>query len=345
MSTRRTRHTMFYPGIAMPLLALLVGGYFFLLPSIAQTATGSITGNVTDPVGAAVPDAAVKAKNQATGESRVTTTNMEGRYILPGLPFGTYEITVQAKGFRSAASKAVVVGPGEAASYNVHLAVGQPAETVEVTGPGRITGREFLGGTESEEPGFGLYSYLLFGSPPSDATRPTYLQVLQAYLKLSKVKDLMKYHLKPEQLNITYLPLTESQPESATAETVLAAYNYDRAIVLLAKLPGGPHTQGPYIVSTSKPLTDQEAVSENFLFQDMSSIPSEVVPLWVDEFLKQSAQKKFWQKRDGPYAALTMRTMVARLAAGVDPAKKSAKEWQGILGTLLFWKGGESPAK
>src|SRR5439155_10381933 len=55
------------------------------------------------------------------------------------------------------------------------------------------TGRSFLVGEQAEEKGYGLYSYLLFGSPPSDATRARYLRAIEAYLeKIPSVTSLEK---------------------------------------------------------------------------------------------------------------------------------------------------------
>jgi hypothetical protein len=102
---------------------------------------------------------------------------------------------------------------------------------------------------------------------------------------------------------------------------------------------GAPYLQGPYFVSTTTPLSGQATLTDHYLYQNMSSVPSELVILWVQEFMQQSAQKNFWQKRQGPQAALKLRTAIATLAAGIDPAKKSITEWQNILSTLLFWKG------
>jgi len=62
----------------------------------AQLLQGSITGNVTDASGAAVPDARVVAKEQQTNFTRETTTNSGGVYSLPTMPPGTYAVTVTA---------------------------------------------------------------------------------------------------------------------------------------------------------------------------------------------------------------------------------------------------------
>ena len=62
-------------------------GILFPLTLLAQTAT--IEGIVTDPSGAAVPDASVVATLESTGNARVVPTDEQGRYRIPALPVGT----------------------------------------------------------------------------------------------------------------------------------------------------------------------------------------------------------------------------------------------------------------
>src|SRR5207248_2308561 len=61
--------------------------------------TGSITGTVRDSSGAVIPNAAVAVTNPATSVTRDLTSNSEGDYLAAGLPPGTYDVTVTAKGF------------------------------------------------------------------------------------------------------------------------------------------------------------------------------------------------------------------------------------------------------
>ncbi len=66
------------------------------LPSVAQKATGTIRGNVTDPSGAMVAGAQVTVTSPSTGQSRTATTNGEGGYVVPELQPGIYEVRRQA---------------------------------------------------------------------------------------------------------------------------------------------------------------------------------------------------------------------------------------------------------
>src|SRR4051812_29437779 len=65
----------------------------------AQTSTGTITGQVVDSSGAALPNAGVKLTLVANGTTRETKTNTEGTFSAPVIPPGVYAITVTAPGF------------------------------------------------------------------------------------------------------------------------------------------------------------------------------------------------------------------------------------------------------
>src|ERR1700692_1396127 len=67
----------------------------------AQVLYGSLTGNVTDPSGAAIPDANVEARNVGTGVTRTTTTDRRGVYLFNDVSQGNYKVTVTAKGFQT----------------------------------------------------------------------------------------------------------------------------------------------------------------------------------------------------------------------------------------------------
>src|SRR5262245_53447070 len=62
--------------------------------------TGSITGIVQDPSGAAIPNAKVMLKNVGTGDVRAQQTDATGGYNFSSLNLGSYNLTVEAAGFR-----------------------------------------------------------------------------------------------------------------------------------------------------------------------------------------------------------------------------------------------------
>src|SRR5579884_75354 len=74
--------------------------FLLLAPVYAQKITGTISGTVTDPSGAVVPNATVTITNIATGLVRTVTTSDTGNYMAPDLPNGTYRILVKVANFK-----------------------------------------------------------------------------------------------------------------------------------------------------------------------------------------------------------------------------------------------------
>src|SRR5260370_11357129 len=96
-----------------------------------QIITGEITGTVTDPSGAALPQATVTAKCAATNASRTATTGDSGSYVLSNLPPCSYSLSVSAQGFKTSLSRADVV-VGITIKKDFVLQVGQRSETITV---------------------------------------------------------------------------------------------------------------------------------------------------------------------------------------------------------------------
>jgi hypothetical protein len=68
----------------------------------AQLVTAALRGAVTDPQGAAVPDAKVTITDTATGFTRTVTASLDGIYNFPDLPLGSYRLRVSHPGFKAA---------------------------------------------------------------------------------------------------------------------------------------------------------------------------------------------------------------------------------------------------
>ena len=115
------------------MLALLVIALLIAPSLMAQSLiSGDVTGTVTDPSGAVVPNASVALKNNATGSTRTTTTTSSGAYRFSLLAPGNYTVSAIAQGF-SKAEETTSVNIGQASVANVKLAVGSSSQTVEVT--------------------------------------------------------------------------------------------------------------------------------------------------------------------------------------------------------------------
>jgi hypothetical protein len=120
-----TRHRVF----AIVIIALLAFAPFAF--SQSNVSAGSISGTVTDPSGATVPNVPVSITNTATGRTINLTTNSSGGYTTGALQPGPYTVKVTAKGFQSV-SLPLTVQVGNTANGNVKLTLGQETQIVEV---------------------------------------------------------------------------------------------------------------------------------------------------------------------------------------------------------------------
>ena len=68
----------------------------------AQSNAGDLQGTVRDPNGAAVPNAAITARNTGTNIAREATSNDDGYYKIVNLPPGNYEVTAKASNYKTA---------------------------------------------------------------------------------------------------------------------------------------------------------------------------------------------------------------------------------------------------
>ncbi|HWF47370.1 MAG TPA: carboxypeptidase regulatory-like domain-containing protein [Bryobacteraceae bacterium] len=98
-----------------------------------QEVTASINGVVTDPSGAAIPGVTVTAKDLERGTVFPTTTDSVGRYNLPRLPVGSYQVRSEKAGFQAAVQSPVLLVLNQVANINFQLAVGNVSQAIEVT--------------------------------------------------------------------------------------------------------------------------------------------------------------------------------------------------------------------
>src|SRR5215831_13918942 len=134
------------------LLALLL----FLAVTVAvnaQTFRGAINGTVSDPSGAVVPNAKVKATELATSIDHNTVTTGDGQFAFQDIPVGVYKVTVTAAGF------ATLTVEVSAAALTMDTTTPAQTQTIEseVVQDVPLNGRDFsqlIAGS----PGFGGYS-------------------------------------------------------------------------------------------------------------------------------------------------------------------------------------------
>ncbi|HEV2862254.1 MAG TPA: TonB-dependent receptor [Pyrinomonadaceae bacterium] len=103
--------------------------------SAQQLGAATLRGVITDPNGAVIPGAAVRATNVATGAARETTTNDEGAYTISNLPPGDYEVRVEAKGFTAKVSTSPAqLRVGQTVTIDTRLEVAGVIETTDLVG-------------------------------------------------------------------------------------------------------------------------------------------------------------------------------------------------------------------
>src|SRR6202790_2735633 len=116
--------------VVVPLF--LAMGILLSSHAYAQISGATLSGTVTDPSGAVVPQATMTIKNVATGVTRSNTTSTAGFYSAPNLLPGMYEVKAEAQGFSSKIQTGVNLTVGEQQVLNFTLQVGQMSQTVVV---------------------------------------------------------------------------------------------------------------------------------------------------------------------------------------------------------------------
>jgi len=116
------------------LLGLLMLGWMGVQHLQAQATTATVLGTVTDPSGAAVGDAAVQVKNVGTGIAQTTTSDSAGRFRVPDLGLGDYEVQASKPGFQTVVHKGITLTVGSESVVDFSLQVGQQQQTVTVEG-------------------------------------------------------------------------------------------------------------------------------------------------------------------------------------------------------------------
>jgi hypothetical protein len=117
----------------VPSLLLLLCVSLLAVPaSRAQQTLGAINGTVTDPSGAAVPDAHVTVASDSTGLTRSVVSQKTGYFEVLNLPVGPYTITVTHDGFDTTKLPGIGVKEASAVTLNPVLKVGQVSESVTV---------------------------------------------------------------------------------------------------------------------------------------------------------------------------------------------------------------------
>jgi hypothetical protein len=203
----------------------------------------------------------------------------------------------------------------------------------------RMTGRRYLLPDETELSGYGLYSYLLLGEKPqTEEKTKRYLKTLEASVHIMNKLQALSRHVRPRQLNATYIPVT-AQPKGKEddpdfAKRVLAVYDFARAQVLLNKFEKR-YDQGPYLVSVKTPLSHESGSVSFQIFQNFSGVVPDLAAKGVKNFEYLAAQERTWTEQSMRVLAFKSRNLIA--VAGKETPKVA-----GSLKTMIqFIKLGE----
>ena len=95
--------------------------------------TATINGSVTDTTGAAVASAKVTITNEGTGVGTETQSNTDGTFVMPGLPVGSYRVTVAKEGFQTYVEEHIDLHPTVVTTVAAVMKVGQVSTEVTVS--------------------------------------------------------------------------------------------------------------------------------------------------------------------------------------------------------------------
>src|SRR5919108_5789850 len=123
-----------YGTVVCAMVLLLGGTASVFAQGGGASSTGSISGQVVDDSGAALPGVTVTATSPAQIGALSATTNEEGMYRFPSVPPGVYKLEFGLTGFNTLVREEIRVALGFNAAVNVKLAVAAIQEKVTVSG-------------------------------------------------------------------------------------------------------------------------------------------------------------------------------------------------------------------
>src|SRR5688500_13556066 len=100
--------------------------------TFAQTSRGIVSGTVTDPNGAVVPNAEVTLTSTDTTITRSTVTNNEGFYRFDAVNLGNYSVRIAAPNFSAATKTGIVVNANQTSSVDAQLVIGDQEIVIQV---------------------------------------------------------------------------------------------------------------------------------------------------------------------------------------------------------------------
>jgi Carboxypeptidase regulatory-like domain/TonB dependent receptor len=184
--------------------------------AFAQSTFGSFVGSVADPGGAAVPGCVVTATNNATMARRSTITDPTGNYVLVNLEAGTYEITVEAKGFSRAVFTNLVLESRQTMRINASLTVASQNEVVNVQASADAVITTDTSAIANAKQGKELLDLpIAIASRGSGSTSPISTLTTQAGVQTDSSGNLSVAGAKPSMLSVSVDGISSVSPRSS----------------------------------------------------------------------------------------------------------------------------------
>src|SRR5580658_2930120 len=120
---------------SLRLLSSLLTVVWLLVVSVSMASAqsgGELSGTVTDPSGAVIPNANITATSVETGKQHATVSNGSGVYDFPSLDVGEYNLAVGAAGFESYKQNGIAINVAQTLKVDIHLILGANTQTVTV---------------------------------------------------------------------------------------------------------------------------------------------------------------------------------------------------------------------
>ncbi len=126
------------PPLFLILSALILSA--LLSPAASAQVSAVLSGTVSDQSGAIVPGVAVTAKNLDLSTARAAMTDSAGRYVMPSLSIGSYEVRAAKQGFREAVREGIHLAVGQNATVDFRLLVGESSQRITVSEDAPLVG-------------------------------------------------------------------------------------------------------------------------------------------------------------------------------------------------------------
>jgi hypothetical protein len=129
MNRRSSANAAFLLSFTLLLVVTLITSTAF-----GQVTSGTMFGRVKDASGAYIANATITVKSPDIGAERIVTSSGTGDFVVPNMPPATYDITIEAKGFKKVEAHGIVLSAADNLNAGEFvLAVGTAAESVTVT--------------------------------------------------------------------------------------------------------------------------------------------------------------------------------------------------------------------